>query len=62
MIVTIFLMIFIVVLIMCIVSLSRDNEALNEKASIYKSQNDSLMKMLTKLTNQTIMGEEKKNV
>lgn len=62
MIVTIFLIIFIVVLIMCIVSLSRDNEALNEKVSIYKSQNDSLMKMLTKLTNQTIMGEKKKNV
>lgn len=62
MIINIFSMICIVVLMICIVSLSKDNEALREKASIYKSQNDSLMAMLTKLTNQVVVEEEKKNV
>lgn len=62
MIINIISIICIVVLLMCIVALNKDNEALREKASIYKSQNDSLMAMFVKLTNQVVVEEEKKNV
>ncbi|WP_418268002.1 hypothetical protein [Enterococcus hirae] len=62
MIINIFSIICIVVLMICIVSLSKDNEALREKADIYKLQNDSLMAMLTKLTVRTVIEKDKKNI